>query len=85
MLVKYEVKQHKPKSSKRPSATPLIEMNFDPYKLLTKVNNHKKPSTPNFGLMSSRPEGQVLPSYMQVSTNSYFFYLKLIQTFDFYL
>lgn len=70
MLVKYDVKPHKPKSSKRPSGTPSIEMNFDPYKLITKVNNHKKPSTPNFRLMSSRPEGRVLPSYMQVSSKN---------------
>lgn len=66
MLVKYDAQHHKVRSSKRPSTTPLIEMNFDPYKMITKVNNHKKPSTPNFRLMSSRPEGPVLPSYMQV-------------------
>lgn len=66
MLVKYDAKNHKPKSSKRPSTTPSIEMNFDPFTLINKVNNHKKPSTPNFRLMSSRPDGKILPSYMQV-------------------
>jgi hypothetical protein len=66
MLVKYDAKPHQPRSSKRPSTTPSIEMNFDPYRLITKVNNHKKPSTPDFRLMSSRPEGRILPSYMQV-------------------
>jgi len=66
MLVKYDAKPHEPRRSKRPSTTPSIEMNFDPYRLIAKVNNHKKPSTPDFRLMSSRPEGRILPSYMQV-------------------
>lgn len=41
---------------------------YDPDKILDKVNNHKKPMTPNFNLMTSRPmdEGP-LPSYMKVS------------------
>jgi len=67
MLVKYETNAHKPRSSKRPSSTPSIEMNFDPYKLINKVNNHKKPSTPNFRLMISRIDKGALPSYMQVN------------------
>lgn len=66
MLVKYDAKHYKPRSSKRPTSTPSIEVSFDPYKLLDKYNNHKKPSTPNFRLMSSRPEDKVLPAYMKV-------------------
>lgn len=66
MLVKYNSNSYKPKVQKRPSSTPSIEVNFDPYKLLDKVNNHKKPSTPNFATMTSRPEDKILPSYMQV-------------------
>jgi len=66
MMVKYKNIPHMPRSSKRPSSTPSIEVKFDPYKLLNNVNNHKKPSTPNFKLMSSRPDSCSLPSYMQV-------------------
>lgn len=40
---------------------------YDPYILLDKVNNYKKPQTPNFNLMTSRPnDGDSLPSYMKV-------------------
>jgi len=66
MLVNYEIKHHRPRSSKRPTTTPALEMNFNPHKLLEKVNNHKKAPISNFRLMSSRPNKNSLPSYMQV-------------------
>ena len=66
MLVKYDAAKYKARKDNRPTSTPSIEINFDPHKLLNKVNNHKKPSTPNFRLMTSRPRDPVLPSYMKV-------------------
>ena len=56
---------------KEPKAKDLYEadLNFDPDKLIEKVNNHKKPITPNFQLMKSRPtDRSPLPSYMKVNT-----------------
>ena len=71
MLVKYDNDKHKKRiESKQKDITPTIEATFDPYKMIEKHNNHKKPSTPNFRLMSSRPSDRVLPSYMTVK---YFF------------
>jgi len=67
MLVKYETQKTKTRIEARPvEITPTIEGTFDPYKMIEKVNNHKKPSTPNFRLMSSRPTNNILPSYMTV-------------------
>lgn len=44
-----------------------VSNNYDPDKILEKVNNYKKPNTPNFNLMTSRPmDNDVLPSYMKV-------------------
>ena len=40
---------------------------YDPDKIIENVNNHKKPRTPNFDHMLSRPtDGGPLPSYMKV-------------------
>ena len=40
---------------------------YDPDKIIEKVNNHKKPITPNFDMMTSRPtDDGPLPSYMKV-------------------
>jgi hypothetical protein len=67
MLVKYNTEKHKTRIEAKPKQiTPLIESTFDPYKMIEKVNNHKKPSTPDFRLMSSRPTNRILPSYMTV-------------------
>lgn len=38
---------------------------FDPDKIIEKVNNHKRVCTPDLSRMSSRPFGS-LPIYMQV-------------------
>ena len=54
---------------KQPKLKEVIEgsLNFDPDKVLDKINNHKKPVTPNFNLMTSRPNDDgFLPSYMKV-------------------
>jgi hypothetical protein len=67
MLVNYDTKKTKTRIEARPvDNTPTIENYFDPYKMLEKVNNHKKTSTPNFRLMSGRPSNRILPSYMTV-------------------
>lgn len=43
-----------------------VSSHYDPDKILEKVNNHRKPQTPNFDLMTSRPKDDgVLPSYMK--------------------
>ena len=40
---------------------------FDPFKTLSKMNNHKEPKGPNFNLMSSRPQSNdALPCFVQV-------------------
>jgi hypothetical protein len=39
---------------------------FDPDKVIEKVNNHKRAITPNFAKMSARPIEGPLPTYMQV-------------------
>lgn len=68
MLVKYNTDKTKTRiEAKNNDITPSIENTFDPYKMIEKVNHHKKPSTPNFRLMSSRPTNKVLPSYMTVN------------------
>lgn len=42
------------------------DVNFDLNKALEKINHYKKPTVPNFNLMTSRPStDSVLPSYMQ--------------------
>ena len=42
-------------------------IDYDPDKIIEKVNNYKKPTTPNFNLMTSRPtDDGPLPSYMKV-------------------
>lgn len=44
------------------------DIDYDPDKLIEKVNNHKKPTTTNFDLMRSRPTDKgPLPSYMKVN------------------
>ena len=74
MLVKYEIEKHKTRiEAKEKEIAPTIEATFDPYKMIEKTNNHKKPSTPNFRLMSSRPTNRVLPSYMTVK----YFYINI--------
>lgn len=51
-----------------------ISINYDPHRILDKVNNHVTPSTPNFNLMTSRPTSSPndpLPFYMKV--NAYYY------------
>ena len=41
-------------------------INFDPNKVIDKVNNHRAPTAPNFDMMTSRPnKAGPLPSFMQ--------------------
>ncbi len=45
-----------------------ISINYDPNKILDKVNNHIETKSPNFNLMTSRPisgKNDPLPSYMK--------------------
>lgn len=63
MLVKYE-KVHK-KQKKRPMTNERYS-DFDVDKILHKVNNHSKPTTPDFKRMISRPEADgPLPVYLK--------------------
>ena len=73
MLVKYDNKM-KRQGLERPSTVgDNGNPDYDPHKILDKINNYKKPQTPNFDLMTSRPnEGDNLPSYMKV-INHYFY------------
>jgi len=68
MLVKYDKMYHK-KDDKfaYKQVSDAISPTFDPHKVLDKINNYKKPQTPNFKLMTSRPDtGDSLPTYMKV-------------------
>lgn len=69
MLVKYDKMTERFKESKKNySNYERVDMDYDPYKVLHNINNHKKPTTPNFNLMTSRPNDPSisLPCYMQV-------------------
>jgi hypothetical protein len=69
MMVKYDKREHIINKDKRKKENggDVMDINFDPHKLLDKVNNYKKPITPNFDLMTSRPnDGDPLPAYMKV-------------------
>lgn len=42
-------------------------LDYDPDKIIENINNHKKPKTPNFDSMTSRPtDSGPLPFYMKV-------------------
>ena len=65
MMVVYDQKKH---SHKKPKEIKGIEPSlfYDPHKMLDKVNNHHPIITPNFNMMSSRPDDDnPLPSYMK--------------------
>ena len=55
------------KKYERPDTVPVNSQDFDPYKTLSKINNHKEAHGPNFNLMTSRPQGKnSLPCFIQV-------------------
>jgi hypothetical protein len=65
--VNYSHKETKSKKYDRPISIPLCNSDFDPYKTLSKINNHKEVLGPNFNLMTSRPQGKnSLPCFVQV-------------------
>jgi hypothetical protein len=67
MMVKYNKKLHRLRKERTFDAPMSTEINFDPDKILDKVNNHMSVKTPNFDLMLSRPEDNgPLPSFMKV-------------------
>jgi hypothetical protein len=52
-----------------------ISNNYDPDRILDKVNNHFTANSPNFNLMTSRPTSNVgdpLPFYMKVRIINYY-------------
>ena len=69
MMVKYDQKTHKKNSDNRPKTSDYYEnINYDPHKVLDKINNFKKTVSPNFDMMTSRPnDSDPLPSYMKVN------------------
>ena len=69
MMVKYDQLLHKKNGDNRPNTTNNYELNinYDPHKVLDKINNYKRTVSPNFDLMTSRPnDPDPLPSYMKV-------------------
>ena len=67
-LVNYGTIPTKSLKCLRPGSSPIGEATFDPYKVLSKVNNHKDVKPPNFDLMTSRPKTKdSLPCYIQVN------------------
>jgi hypothetical protein len=69
MMVKYDERVHSKSRDSRPRTTGHFNLDpeYDPHKVLDKINNFKKPSAPNFDLMTSRPnDPDPLPSYMKV-------------------
>lgn len=72
MMVKYDQTLHKRNKYDRPQNSDCLELNinYDPHKVLDKVNNHKKSNAPNFDLMTSRPnQPDSLPCYLKVQKN----------------
>ena len=68
MMVKYNRKLHKVRKDKHVEGPLSTEINFDPDKVLDKVNNHKTVKSPNFNFMLPRPQDHgPLPSFMKVS------------------
>jgi hypothetical protein len=65
-MVKYDRKVHKIIKEKVSEWRPSSET-YDPHIVLDKINNFKPVKTPNFNLMTSRPNDDgPLPSYMKV-------------------
>jgi hypothetical protein len=70
MMVKYNRKPHKVRKEKDIKGFNSTDINFDPDKILDKVNNHRTVKTPNFDLMLTRPQDDgPLPSFMKVIFN----------------
>ena len=67
MMVQYNRSVHRKNVDNRPKTTANdLDINYDPHKVLDKINNHKKAVSPNFNLMTSRPnDGDPLPAYMK--------------------
>ena len=64
MAVYDKPKKNKPRNKTMIGIDPSI--NFDPNKVIDKVNNHRAPTAPNFDMMTSRPnKAGPLPSFMQ--------------------
>jgi hypothetical protein len=65
-MVNYDKIVHKKNRQENKQKTFDLDSNYDPHKVLDKINNYKKPTAPNFKLMTSRPnEGDPLPAYMK--------------------
>jgi hypothetical protein len=68
MMVKYNKIPHRVRKEKTVEGPKSTEINFDPDKILEKINNHRTVKTPNFDLMLSRPKDDgPLPSFMKVT------------------
>jgi hypothetical protein len=75
MMVKYDTNVYKGSNRDRPTSDQYTPLNYDPHKVLEKINNFKKAVSPDFNLMISRPsanDGDPLPSYMKVIIFYYF-------------
>ena len=67
-FVNYNNAITKTKKYERPETVPLNAHEFDPYKTLSNINNHKHTRGPNFDLMTSRPQAKnALPCFVQVN------------------
>ena len=63
----YSSLKTKSKKYERPDTVPVNSQDFDPYKTLSKINNHKEIRGPNFDMMTSRPQAKnALPCFLQV-------------------
>lgn len=68
MMVQYDKALHRKNNDNRPKTSSNdLDINYDPHKVLDKINNYKKTVVPNFNLMTSRPnDNDPLPAYMKV-------------------
>jgi len=75
--VNYTNSKTKTRKYERPDTVPVNSLEFDPYKTLSKINNHKEVRGPNFNLMTSRPQGKnALPCFVQVINKIFLFFLE---------
>lgn len=67
-MVKYDRTVYKKNKDNRPKTTEhQPNINYDPHRVLDKINNYKATVSPNFDMMTSRPTDEdPLPSYMKV-------------------
>ena len=67
MLVKFDQMLKRNANERTNTAGENWNPDYDPYKILNKVNNYKEVKPPNFDLMTSRPNDDgCLPSFMKV-------------------